>query len=123
MEHVSVPYVWRDVAIVHSLCAVPLAAVLAVSIRRRTPPAGSLGLAALFFGVGILLFNAAGGTSPFLSLCPGVVLRAAPALGLTLSVALLAIVLVPGWQAQGGRHASHEAVVGGLGLAVLLLVP
>src|SRR5262245_8815020 len=50
-------WIWRDVAIVHVLCAVPLAWMLASFIRRQAPPAGSVVLAAALLGVSIVPFT------------------------------------------------------------------
>jgi tetratricopeptide (TPR) repeat protein len=122
------PYVWRDVAIVHLLSALPLAVMVAVFLERRAPAAGSVALAAFGFAVSVVPLLPAVRANLLSALLShpliGVVLRAAPALGLTSSAALLAVVLIgrrPANGAQQGRW--FPVLVGGLGVTVLLLPP
>jgi hypothetical protein len=121
-EQAPFPYAWRDVALIHVLCALPLALVLAMSIRRRMPTSGSVALAAVLLLLGIVpLFESARPSilSVLLSYpVLGLVIRAAAALGVTLSLGLVWSVLVG---ARSMRGVSYLA--SGLSMVVLLLPP
>jgi tetratricopeptide (TPR) repeat protein len=57
--HVPPPFVWLDVAIVHIVCALPLAYLLA-GFARGLPRLVSLALATCFIGLTLLAFTARG---------------------------------------------------------------
>ncbi len=127
-EQAPFPYIWRDVAMVHFLCALPLAWVLAAFIIRRASAAGSAVLVILLLGVRVFPLMSAARESILTVLLAypllGVVIRAAPALGLTLSAALASAVLIGGRRAEGHRGGwGHAAAIGALGTVVLLLPP
>src|SRR5687767_7646214 len=77
------PYAWRDVALVHLLCAAPLAWLATAFVRGRAA-ALALAVAALAVGLVPLLEGVRAGLLPALLAAPalGVVVRAVPALGL-----------------------------------------
>jgi tetratricopeptide (TPR) repeat protein len=123
MEHLTIPFVWFDVAVVHVVCALPLAWLLAASINRRLSLAGSLGLAICLLGLSVLpmLGGFRGSILDVLLAYPlvGALLRTAVALGLTFPATLLYQVLAR--HHSPGNHWS--AAVAGLAAVVALLLP
>ncbi|MCI0459849.1 MAG: tetratricopeptide repeat protein [Gemmataceae bacterium] len=116
-ERAPFPYVWRDVALVQLFCALPLALASAAFLAQRVSRLNLIGLAVVFLGGGIVPLLGAGASL-------GAVGRALPALGLTLSVALLAAVLKGDRRAPNQRTGwGYRSAVAGLGLAVLLGLP
>jgi tetratricopeptide (TPR) repeat protein len=119
-EYAPVPYVWRDVAIVHLVCCLPLAWVAGARLARRLPAAGSIALAAGLLTLGAVSLAGAAEVAGMIGFLPGVVLRSVPALCLATAAAL---VLAP-W--VGGRPAPSRtggAVALGLGLVASVLLP
>lgn len=122
------PYPWRDVAVVHVLCALPLAGALTVLARRRVSTTGLVFLAALVLGLCSVPFQeivrSALATALHSHPPLGVVVRAGPALGLAVSASLVSAALLGGW--RGRKHRAvpkHVAAVLGLGVVILLLPP
>jgi hypothetical protein len=122
------PFAWRDVAIVHAACALPLTGLLAASIRRRFSAAGMIALAVLVFGAGLIpllepvraSLMAALGAYPFL----GAALRAASAFVVALSASLLWIVLSgKPHNGNGQNDWRFRTAVIGLSITVLVLAP
>jgi hypothetical protein len=123
------PYAWRDVALVHLLCALPLAAMLAAFAYTRLPPAVAVGVAAGSLAVGVvpLLDEVCPGVLAALRSEPslGVVIRAVPALGLTLWAILVAAVLAGVQRPSGVPRVGwrNGLALGALGVSALLLPP
>ena len=112
-EHAPFPYVWRDVALVHFLCALPLA--MLVAARVRLSRSGRLGVAAGLIVLGLVHLLIAQPTSNW----PAALLsRAAPALCLAIAAAL-------GVQAAWPRPTAGPVGYGWLAVAtgVLLAAP
>lgn len=130
MEHLDAPFpfAWRDVALVHAACAVPLTWFLLPSILRRFQAAGTVVLAMAvlaaaavpFVGVFAASLRAAITDEPIL----GIVVRAAIALGFTLAASLLLAPLI-GRQNEESRQngVRLRAVSVGLGIVLLFLPP
>lgn len=83
-EHAPFPYVWRDVALVHFLCALPLA--LLVAGRVRLSRSSRLGLAAGLIVLSLVMVLVA---QPMSSWAAALLARAVPALCLALAAALV----------------------------------
>jgi hypothetical protein len=118
------PYAWRDVAVVHFLCALPFAWVLARFIQRHVRELVAVALAIFVFGLSLAPLTetfrpgvaSAIYSYPFLA----VVLRAGSACGLGLSAILLMAVMTR----SRGRHAPKAGpVLAGLAALVWFLVP
>jgi tetratricopeptide (TPR) repeat protein len=114
-EHAPFPYVWRDVALVHFLCALPLAMLVAASARSRLSRSGAGGLAAGLLVLALVHLLLA---QPSVSWVAALLTRAAPALCLAM-VCTLAV------QALRPRPAAHPVGYGWLAVAtgVLLAAP
>ena len=118
------PYAWRDVAVVHLLCALPLALALAHFVQRHVSDLAAVVLATFVFGLSVAPLTetfrpgvaSATYTYPFLA----VILRTGSACGLALSAVLLMAVIVrsPGWHAP-----KTGLALAGLAVLVLFLVP
>jgi tetratricopeptide (TPR) repeat protein len=112
-EEAPFPYVWRDVAIVYLVCALPLTWVLSAYLRHRFSPLWSLPAAFVSLGVGIIpLLNA--NREDILGACLllpffGVVFRAVPALGLSLSATLITGLMGDGPRRQSCSHLRPKA--------------
>ncbi len=120
-----VPYAWRDVALVHLLCALPLAGMLAVVVYARVPAAGVVGIAVggLVVGVVPLSTDLTGAlrAEPFL----GIVLRSLSSLGLALWAMLVAAVLIGVQRPAAGLRIEWKPALalGLLGITALALPP
>ena len=123
----TLPFVWPDVAIVHVLCAVPVAWMLAAAAGRRLRAAGLLGLAVCIMGVNVvpMLGELQDGLRNVLVSYPllGLLLRTAVSAGAAASAALLGVVLIRGRRGdhRGGREGRRIAVLGLAALAAVLL--
>jgi hypothetical protein len=126
-DQASFPNVWRDVAVVQMVCAVPLAWGLTGLVARRFTAGGSLGLAALLLGVGAasLVGAVREGLTPPLASWPavGVVLRAAVSLGLVAGAAIASGVLLDGRVARNPGNRGDTLALLGFGAVVLVLPP
>jgi tetratricopeptide (TPR) repeat protein len=126
-ERAPFPYMWRDVAMVHVLAAVPLAGAIALFIRRRHSMAVCVGLGAFSAALSVSLIVSASSESATLGssfAAIGLVLRAAPAFGLALSAALACAVLFHRAESQAKRlPAKQRTAACLLGIITLLLAP
>ena len=123
---VPAPFVWGDVAVVHLLCAVPLAWLLATLLVRWARAAVVLLLALVLSGIGLLPFHpgdanvlpgAAGSWG-------GLILRAATALDLSLAMALaMAVLWHPRFSQERPRAWTRTLFSLGGGIALLLVLP
>lgn len=127
-EQAPFPYVWRDVALVHFLSALPAALWLALLVRRRASALGRVGLAAVLLAASVLfLLNAEPVSSPL----SAAFVRAAPALGVALAAVLLGLGAISrsgsrrtAGRARGKTEApAGSATTAALALVVLLLPP
>lgn len=119
------PYVWRDVALVHLLAAVPLALGLTLLFGRRLPAIPCAVLSVVIFGVSLAVSNDPDRAvdEPRTSWFALTIFRAAPALGITVSIGLACVASIGvGWLLDLFAGWSTRAVMG-MGLAVLLIVP
>ncbi len=120
------PFVWPDVAVMHVLCAVPLAWLLAALLVRRARAGAALLLALMLFGIGVLPFhlgpaNLLTGTAGSWG---GLILRAATALDLSVAAALaVAVLRDPRLRQERHRGWANTLLLVGGGIAVLLLLP
>jgi tetratricopeptide (TPR) repeat protein len=120
------PFAWRDVAVVHVACAVPLAVLLAMHVRRKAPPVVALALAALALAaaaalmLGALRQNVMGALLS--SSLVGLFLRAGLALCLTFAGVLPLLFFFRNDAAHEDKRENRMAL-GGLALLALLLAP
>jgi hypothetical protein len=121
------PYGWRDVAIVHLLCALPLALMLTAFVRARVPSAGAVAIAVgcLTLGFVPLLEDLRPAVTSALGSGPpaGYTLRAVPALGVALGVMLVASALAGFRPSSVPRVGWRPAFALGLLGAVALVLP
>lgn len=122
------PFMWRDVVMVHFLCALPLAWLWANFIHQRLAPRAALVRAGIALAVGFLPFLA--GLRPLLNGITmelpwlGTALRAIPVLGPTLAAGLVIAVRTPAVRAdRQPLNWRRLAGTSALGLAVLLIAP
>lgn len=117
-------YAWRDVALVHFVCALPLALMLGTIVRPRTPPASVVALAvgALALGFAPLLVRSDVAGSDAVA---GYALRPVPALGAALGAVLAAAALVGFRRPSPAPHVGWRPALalGALGVAALMLAP
>jgi Flp pilus assembly protein TadD len=122
------PYVWADVAIVHLVCALPLALAVAAVIRRRMSAVRSIALAFLFLCIALLSMSnpiraslmATGISVPVL----GLVLRTASALGVVVAVVLASAVVIGRPRFDARRDSRRKLIaLTTVGTFVLLLPP
>jgi tetratricopeptide (TPR) repeat protein len=92
------PYAWADVALVHVVCAIPLALAVAAFVAPRLSAGGTLAVAVGCITVGLtpLVGDVAAEAAALLRSEPGlgIVLRAVPALALAAGLVLLVAVRV-----------------------------
>lgn len=122
-RQVPLPYVWRDVAAVHLLCAVPLAWLVTSRLYRRLPLAALLILAAvlLLVGLGPLAGASEDDWAGLLSSpWAAAVVRVALAFCVALSVCLAGAVLAGVGESERGRWWVASVA---LATVALLLVP
>lgn len=125
-ERALFPYVWRDVALVHVIAALPLAGAIAVFIRNRFSIAACIGLAGLSLALSaVLIFNATERVTAGSShAADRVVLRAALAFGMALSAALAWALLFHRLQSPDERIPVKRKIAAVLlGIIMLLLAP
>lgn len=127
-EHAPFPYAWRDVAIIQILCSLPLACFLAGLLRQRVSAViGSLFAASLLLASILPLsgdLRARMMATLIADPSVGILLRALPALGMTLSVILAAAILAArsiGLQQRVDRF--NAIALASVGMVVLFLVP
>jgi hypothetical protein len=120
------PFAWRDVAVIHFLCALPLAFTVA-DVAGRKIPAVCVPLAVVALGVGVAPLLGAGHsrlTAVLVADPPaGIALRALLAFNLVLSAALVVVVLTDGRRTNDGGTRRYSATALVLGLVVLVLPP
>lgn len=114
-EQAPFPFVWRDVALVHFLAALPLAIYLSGSIRGRVSVGGCLGLAAAALVLGLTLMLVG---DLFWTPLAATGLRVLLALLAALSAGLVAAAMGP-----LRERPSQGAAQALLALAILLAVP
>jgi len=119
MEPASFPYAWRDVAVVHFLCALPLAGVVAAFLCRWFSHAVSLTVAVSFLGLGIIPFV----TGPPGSTLLGVICRSGAALGISLGTGTLLAAFLVTRQTEGRPDWRRIGSLLGVWLVVALLLP
>lgn len=116
------PFVWRDVAIVYLICALPLAATVTPAFRRTIPPAPLIAVAALMCALGILPDVAqrwfVSGTT--YSMIGGMILRTYAAYTWALALTLLGAIVFDNGRATGRRH---DILLTSVAVGVLALVP
>jgi Tetratricopeptide repeat len=122
------PYVWRDVAIVHLLCALPLVWVSASMLLRKLQPGAASLLAALLMGLSVLPLVEPSHqrvadallSDPWL----GIVVRSACAFGFVLSLAIAGAMLfgIRRMTVASNRQGDLRAIVP-VGFVVLVLLP
>ncbi|MBN9120051.1 MAG: tetratricopeptide repeat protein [Planctomycetes bacterium] len=123
------PYAWADVAVVHLVCALPLALMLAAVLVPRVATVGIVAVAAGCFAVGLapLVGDVAAESASVLRSEPGLglVLRSAPALALAAGAVIVVMVRAGGHGRPGGTWPGwrRAAVFGALGTAALLVPP
>jgi tetratricopeptide (TPR) repeat protein len=117
VESAPFPFVWRDVALVHFLSALPLGLLAAKAIRSRCSAVAALGLAAGSLAVGAAIWLR--GDLPGAHLAAG--LRIALSLWLATSAALGAMSLASRAEAVGACRVSAAAWA--LPAAIWLIVP
>jgi hypothetical protein len=122
------PFVWRDVATVQFLGALPFAIFAAIAIRRRAPAAFAVLAGAVAYGVGIVpllpsmwpAMEAAIQSIPY----GGAIIRAIAAFGLILPAALAGVPALPRRSEQTRPARRGEAMLtAAVGLVILILVP
>jgi tetratricopeptide (TPR) repeat protein len=127
-ERAPIPYVWRDVAVVYFLCALPLAAALAVITLRRASAMGLMTLAvallALSAAVAVAL-QTGEASEPAVHGVVGAVLRPILALGAAFASLILLAALLPAFFRSGSAHDRDISALGAIvtGVVVLILVP
>lgn len=123
-EGAPFPFVWRDVALVCFVCALPAAGLLAVFIRRRVPAAVSAALGVVLLGSVIIGVRAAGGPASAPDPLTAAVLRGTLAFGAAGSLVLFLTALFRPPLRRDGRGSPVGVVaLGALALAALFLLP
>lgn len=120
-----VPFAWIDVALVHVLCALPLAGLFAAFVYDRLPAAGAVAVAALALGAGIapLADDLRADVVDALRANPllGTALRAGAAFGFVAGALLGAAVLASARRPTGAPRLALVPAL--LGIAALVLPP
>lgn len=122
------PFVWRDVATVHLLGALPLSILAAIAIRRRAPAALAVLAGAVAYGIGIalLLPSMRPIVEDAIQSIPygGAIVRAAAALGLIVPAAIVGASALPrcSGETRPARR-SDATLTAAVGLVILILVP
>jgi tetratricopeptide (TPR) repeat protein len=117
-DHAPFPYVWRDVALVHFLCALPLAALVAGWIGPRLSAPGRLGTGAGLFVAALVLILLA---RPSASWLGAAVQRAGPALCFAAACALAVQAIWP--RSTAAAKAAPSPVSLAVAVAILLAAP
>jgi tetratricopeptide (TPR) repeat protein len=111
------PFVWRDMALVHLACALPLAWLASQWLNRRAPMTFAALISTVLLGIGLAFTEGAIRIE-----MPGVVLRALTAFAFALP-ATIAIVALIGVRAAPSRGARQTLLFVMLGLIALLAAP
>jgi hypothetical protein len=114
------PFVWRDVAVVYLLSAVPLAAVLARFACSRLPVGGAVALAVLALAAGIAPLSAREEveSAVLAGRALGFILRSAVVFGIAVASATAVDIVIGGSRVRG-QFPTEIAILGAVVLAVL----
>lgn len=119
------PFMWRDVLLVHFLCAIPAAWMVAIELHRRAGSAWLAFLALVFLGISCTTFLDSGREelTSMLIANPalGILIRAMPALFLELAVGLCVFILSGRVCLATGKTGARS--FGIVALVVLFLLP
>ena len=122
------PFIWRDVAIVQFLGALPLAILAAIAIRRRAPEALVVLAGAVAYGIGIvaILPSVRPAIEDAIQAIPygGAIVRAVSAFGFILPAALAGVAALPRRieETRPGRQ-TRAMLTAAVGFVILVLVP
>jgi hypothetical protein len=126
-DHAPFPFVWRDVATVHLLGALPLAILSAIAIRRRAPAALAVLAGTAAYGIGIvpLLPSMRPEMEEAIQSIPygGAIVRAIAAFGLILPAAFVGVSTLSRRSETRPARRSDAMLTAAVGLVILILIP